>query len=782
MAAQGEEGWVQALTAIFHRGKGQPSPSASATGSAASSAPVLGSSSSSLVASVGAKAKGKGKVPPAPPRATRPSASASNAPPRATRPSAPASHAPTGGKAKGKGQGEAPPAPPPRQDVERRRATRQQLEAQAAREVVPHHLRAPEGAAQLRCLKTTSDIDGTLWEGMDPWSLEPSLTCHINLERLQEQWLPPPAAPALAVGLTARAADGVLPTSISQSVQIAMHGLRLTPDLVRRALTQDLDILTVEQTLGLEREILPPLRQEVGIISDLHAAVARSGQASLRPAEALLWIVGTLPHGLQRVRLASLRHTLPEEVTSAKAHVATATTLVKQIQHSQHLKAILHSMLVIHNVLAQQECNAFPLSSLVTADRERLRRPVGGLHADRENNWFNQNFPSTMRLAAEVIADAHALERRLRFHRMVAVGGLFKASHVKQLIWDYLDDMEEGIVSVFPLLARCTRVVFDRDLIYHFEHMARMLGTFQTDVQAVQVAIDQSSASTVLPEQIAELSVCMTEARSAFLAEQAQLSDVAQRLCDLVGEQVGMSRDRYHRQMSLTHQRCTAATEAFHCLRHFGAIMHKELKMVWSLRAREQQQQRAAMAGDLDGVRRAARCWAPIDTSEQELLHTHDPDTIRRVRASKRAPFDVTAEVAPGQEAAIQPEKFALPASSSTIHGGIEGSYARDPLTGRWGRTTAMAEGTMVGATARNMLYEVDPDKVRAFRNPTQAPSDVVVEPMSWRRLSGQNAVDAVTRSVNVDAQACESLAHGGAVGHYCRDPVTGLWGTRRYA
>jgi len=691
-------------------------------------------SSTALPASMlPASGKGKGKstaVPPPPPSR--------------------ASLASVAPKGKGKGKSKAMPAPPPR------RAMRDQR----TEEEVPESLRAPAGANRLRWLKTLSGISGTLWEGMDPWNLEPSLTCHIDLQRLQEQWAAPPPRPAPPAA-TRAARESLLPSRMAENVLIAMRGLHLTPELIRRALMQDLDLLTGEQVLGLAREILPLLAE---VLHSLRAAVAQHGPASLQPAEALLWSIAALPSGMERVRLAALRISLPEEVAAVEAHVAKAAVVVQRLQDCAALRSLMHAILVIRNILAQQQCAAFPLEALAASmDQERVRRPAGGQANSREA-WFRHHHPSTMRLVAEVVADAHARECRLRFFRIVAVGRILKPNSARKLVWEYLDDLKDGTLEVFPLLASCSTKFFDDGAFSEFRAVKRQVGVLQSKLVEVQSVVDEHAQNTALSGQLAELNVCMTEAQRSLAEGIEELDVLAEQVCDFVGEEMKGQRTYWE----------NSASGAMMGFQHLGALLHDELKAVWAARAREQQQELAAAQS---GHQRVVRSWAPVDTSAQELLATSDPDRIRQARALRHAAAagPVTGPATGGSQAVqaeVAGQPHSAPRSRGLVHGGVEGAYRRDPQTGLWVRMAAESE---VQDHSRHRCFEAEQTSaaeraVRSERRPAAAAAVAA-------------AVVAVTEIEPPTLAACgASCAHGGAIGHYTRDPTTGSWGIRRYA
>jgi len=85
----------------------------------------------------------------------------------------------------------------------------------------------------------------------------------------------------------------VLPANISRRAEIAVTASRLTPELVRRALTEDVTAITAKQAQVLAQE-LAPIAQEAN--SYLQMAVNHHGHEWLNTAEAVLWAIGDLSH------------------------------------------------------------------------------------------------------------------------------------------------------------------------------------------------------------------------------------------------------------------------------------------------------------------------------------------------------------------------------------------------------------------------------------------------------------------------------------------------------
>lgn len=106
-----------------------------------------------------------------------------------------------------------------------------------------------------------------------------------------------------------------------------------------------------------------------------------------------------------------------------------------------------------------------------------------------------------------------------------------------------------------------------------------------------------------------------------------------------------------------------------------------------------------------------ARCWHVETDFVAALGATHDPDLIREIRraerrrqAAKRPAAEgatpMTAEAAANAEAAgVDDAPVSGTAQNAVhyvdlIHGGQEGIYRRDPVTGKWGRRLDGIDGT----------------------------------------------------------------------------------------
>mmetsp|Transcript_133561 Transcript_133561/g.260074 ORF Transcript_133561/g.260074 Transcript_133561/m.260074 type:complete len:227 (-) Transcript_133561:331-1011(-) len=200
--------------------------------------------------------------------------------------------------------------------------------------------------------------------------------------------------------------------------------------------------------------------------------------------------------------------------------------------------------------------------------------------------------------------------------------------------------------------------------------------------------------SLVLPGQFGEqmevLNNRVEEAIRESQKSEQMLALAARRLTVLVGEMHASSATRIF----------DCSEQALHSLRILGMRLTDELQCLRNLQKEKLREHGTEAVGS--SSRRITRAWRPVETQHYCLFNTTDPDTIRGLRgasqhgahhqaaagAAERAPEEVEDEE---QEEA--PVVHATP-FQDVWHGGPEGRYIRDPLTGAWGRRRDGLDGT----------------------------------------------------------------------------------------
>lgn len=692
-----------------------------------------------------------------------------------------------------KGKGKGPPPMTAKGKGKLHPIVKAKMKAKAQAQIVPEHLQAPQGANRLRPPRRLESTVGTLWEGLKPWEADHSV-CVIDLDRLREQWLTP-AVPAVPTQAQTIHRGTLLSRYAAQSVGIAMLSLGLNPGLVDQALTQDFSVLSPAQAEGLVNLVVPHTEEQ----GQLQVAVQINGVQGLSPAEQLVWAVASVPQGPARARLLALQHTMPGEVAHAEFQAGVAERLPERLRSSWGLRSVLQALLVIRNILSQQDCRAFPVEALATLDIERVRHVASRFNPQtqtftpggQDRAWFQDNCPTTLRLVAECMVNTHARRCQLRLLRMLSVGRLCRQNHVRQQVWAYLDDLQSSVMDVFTTLQDSRSDMLCAALVADFQRYTTHLRVAQREVHALQAEIGAHPVMgrSQLSEQVAELGVRITEATNAVHGAVVRIEGATADVCALTGAGTGRGlQDKFR-----------GAREALAGLRHFGRILQQEVELVLFVRgraARTRQQDQGAVS---DLALRRARPWKPVDTRAEVLCTTKDPNLIRRLRSELGSvQSSQKASSAAEQEVEVEATKDSGAGSTSAVslvHGGVEGAYRRDPITGKWGRTAEAAAAVAAEISIQTLLHTADPNLARTLRGnaggATAVPSNDSFNGMSYReaqRLKAAQAEAEVQAAAAAELEAVAhggptlSAAHGGAVGHYHRDPLTGGWGTRRYA
>jgi len=547
---------------------------------------------------------------------------------------------------------------------------------------LPMHLAAPSGAPLLRLQHSWANAEGSLWEGLSPWDASGSGVLEetvIDYDMLRRCWAPLPPMPAPA----ARTASGVLPPNLAQKAGIAVRASKLTPQSVRRALTEDMTAVTPEQAGVLANELAPLVRDAHG---HLQIAVNRGGAESLNPVEAVLWAIGEISFSEARARLVATWYFLEEDCQVVAEQEERVSSLVADLCHSRPLKTLLQTILVARNVLGQQEREGYSASSLVTLQNERALQhvpstfdPATGEVVPPSRTWLRDNCPTVLALVAEMLEATHIRRCRLRFMRMLAVGKLVpKDDDICRITWSFLDDLQESPRDVLQLLMRCRGDSCTWDLAQSItSHCMQLRHLLQQELAWV---MQREVADTPFAQQLGELRVRVVEALDASRACSQRATSAAQGICRL-GMQGRTSYARDNTAFEI-------ATEVLCSLKHLGLRLAEEMRSAQEKQAAV----RAAVARSLD--RRGARCraWAQVEVGSSLLWVTMDADIIRRLRRGLQQPQTPAEPAEPRAKPATQEAEAPAEARARTlasysdmVHGGLEGVYRRDPASGRWG-------------------------------------------------------------------------------------------------
>mmetsp|Transcript_5738 Transcript_5738/g.10316 ORF Transcript_5738/g.10316 Transcript_5738/m.10316 type:complete len:614 (+) Transcript_5738:46-1887(+) len=589
-------------------------------------------------------------------------------------------------KGDGKGKGKAPPPPGPA-------AQKGNGKGKPVGVPPPEWLVAPTGPVPpLRADLVLPSAKGTIWEGLEIWGQDGSSNVLeatvMDYDSLMNLWTPIPSPPPRRRQQQVRRA--ILPRAVKDTVEIAVRGTRLSPELVRRALTEDMLAITAEQAEALNTSIVPFVAEAFG---ELQASVNRDGADALEPAEAVLWAIHDIPQVTSRANLLAKQHSMCEDVARVRKMVEQAKSAATQLE-SRPMRSLLQMILAVRNILAQAGHEGLRIRMLGDLGTLRLRRPVQtdidpitGDVTRASPSWINENNPSVLALVAQMLEKSHENRCRLRFLRMLAVGR-YPASREERLgpnccrlIWSYLDDLHESPRDVLDYLQSCSQSLCDREVLREIELQAM---TFRVALTQDFVWVEQGlvPAATATSPWASQMQALRTEFETALQVcdnSIQELSDVAVLFCRLAGEPRQVGREAF-----------SMASEVLRSLRKLGNELNTEIRSV------QVKIDEAALKsqGRADGTRKK---WPLVDTSHI-LLQATDPAVIRELRApatmsaterpQERVPTIPEEETAEGNEVRA-PDVYC-----DLVHGGLEGSYARDPVTGRWGRRLDGLDGT----------------------------------------------------------------------------------------
>lgn len=551
----------------------------------------------------------------------------------------------------------------------------------------PPEFQAPIDASILRLEHALPSAEGTMWEGLDAWG-RPCSDVVLEGLRIDRQlfsalWAPMPAPPVQAAAVAAQ--RQLLPADLSRRAEIAWKVAKLTPQLVETALTRDMNAITQEQAFLLYHELYPVALQATGLLS---AAVNRSGEDSLRPAEALLWRIVNIPLAEVRAKLLAEQYVLDEELDFVKVRVEKVQWIVSMLASSRAVKTVLQAILAARNILGQQGHEGYGIKSFINISHQRLSRnlppsvdPVTGALIPVSLDWIHANNPSVLTLAAEMLETAHVYRCRLRFLRMVAIGNTFRSEHLCKLIWSYVDDLKESPRDALGFFSECSGFVCNSELHTDVVRQSMKLRfTLNRDFQLLEQSPSVDVRSNYY-EQLMALRRRVAESLETCNDYCTALEVGADNLGRLAGQRVQLSSGRAFDN----------ASDILSSLKFLGQSLERELQEVQ--RKRRVEAATATADRDIGEVRR----WQKVDTARHLLMKTNDLDLIRQLRRELLVPATAPA----ASEAPAAPEVSEAPAAAveatvvySALHGGIEGHYTRDPLTGHWGRRCDGLDGT----------------------------------------------------------------------------------------
>eukprot|EP00747_Dinoflagellata_sp_TGD_P130026 gnl/TRDRNA2_/TRDRNA2_174770_c5_seq1.p1 gnl/TRDRNA2_/TRDRNA2_174770_c5~~gnl/TRDRNA2_/TRDRNA2_174770_c5_seq1.p1 ORF type:complete len:685 (+),score=109.58 gnl/TRDRNA2_/TRDRNA2_174770_c5_seq1:32-2056(+) len=649
---------------------GAPGPPPAAKGKGPGPPPPLLSGSLSAQQPP-AKAAGAapGPPPPRPPPAEGKGAAPGPPPPRL--PTA-------GGKGAGKGAATAAPGPPPPpggSDAARRPHDRAPEAAKKATISPPAHLVAPQGAPTIRVQKRLLGeraAEGTLWEGLGMWGPDqllgrPALDLTVvNVDALREQWsLSLQPRDVTQAQTQSVRSQRTLPGSVLFCVEVTSFRQNFTPELVRRALTEDMDALSSEQAEALSK--LAPYVDQFGV--DLRNLVPVRGQDAFVPAELLIWNIACIPEGANRARLLADRVKIPSEVCRVERQVADLELAAKSLWESKPLRSILQTILAVRNILSQEGSPGFSISSLQNLKNERVLPALAPDATSRS--------PSVLSMVVSMLEATQGARCRLRLLRILWIGRMLPTEQTASLVWSFLgDDLRASPWDALPLLQECWRTC----TLMSYEMLSELHSLESVARTLASRDFGAAGTSDVWKDQLAEFRAATATAVDTVRSCRSRFSSAGSKLARLVGEVQGPSSVQ-------PNSRQWQATE--HALKHLH-ILGRDLTQEREVLRKARMQQRArSLAQQTDGP---VRSWPAVDTSAHLLAYTTDPDLVRSLKLSSAGPSTDAnrTAVAKAKEAgaAIEAKKQAqakAKANQDLLHGsGPEGSYKRCPTTGRW--------------------------------------------------------------------------------------------------
>jgi len=281
---------------------------------------------------------------------------------------------------------------------------------------------------------------------------------------------------------------------------------------------------------------------------------------------------------------------------------------------------------------------------------------------------------------------------------MRAVAKLVRSDTVRKHIWKFLDDLQGSVLDVFSLLRACKRSTLEPEIVRSCAEHARRLERLRAGISQVEHSLGTPPPRDhALAGQLAELGVRMTDSMHAFADCQGRVVVAAQRVCTLVG---AMQSSAEVAAMALMH------------LQHLGEQAEAEVKLMQDHRAsmrRQAEMRQVWTAARGSAAKQPPRRWPRVETRQEVLYNTSDPNLVRRLRRpllASSAPAAVAARASPKEaprrakeeedrrRAAAKEEETPAGAGADLRHGGPTGVYRRDPFTGTWGTRLDGLDGT----------------------------------------------------------------------------------------
>merc|ERR1712137_487583 len=504
--------------------------------------------------------------------------------------------------------------------------------------------------------------------------------------------------------------DGqLLSASFAQAVEIAMKVYELTPAIVQCALTEDASVLSAEKAIALENLAHGVEQYSAG---DFNAAVARLGIEALGKPESLVYSIMSVPNGTARALILGAHHSVQEDIAIIESCSRGLGNLVDRFEVSRSFKTMLQVVLVIQNVLSQQCSFALKTKCLPRLGHQKVGHNRGAR-------------PSVLELVGETLEATHVRRGTLRFWRMYAVGRCPIDDVQKKRTWCYLDDLVSSPWDAISLLRDCSTELCSPGLLSELASTAfQTRALFRQRVSSVTNGIRQhpESASSIWQEQLTESSIRLNAVPELCDEAQQRITRSAKRLAELFGV-----------VLTNPERNLDEATQILKDLKAFGYALHEERSRIMRMKARIKKSR------SLLDQRRRARTWALVDTSQLVLHHTLDVDLIR----SMLSQFSGSASV------------------GDAVHGGPEGIYHQDPVTGQWvtktssGGQTTVLENLMHGGPEAG--YKRDP-------------------------VTGRWTTGGVPKLEAPLPPAIMGIGHErGPEGVFTRDPVTGRWTSAKH-
>jgi len=319
------------------------------------------------------------------------------------------------------------------------------------------------------------------------------------------------------------------------------------------------------------------------------------------------------------------------------------------LQESVPLRTVFQAFLAARNAVAQRPFAGYTLQYLLSTHNERL------------GSW------STERLVVELLEAAQMRRSRLRFMRKIAVGHLPLNNASRRHVWRFLDDLSASPWDALPLLLTCKGDMCDTEFIRDIRAKKDCMRGLEQRAGEVLRSIQPNSLLFV---QTTEL---QRQAAAGVVTCQVALDTVLQssrQLCSWFG---------------FSEKSSDSASQCLRLLRVLGQNLDRELSSLRRSRART----RRGASALLNAL------WPAVDTSLVTLQVSGDLELRRQILLSPVQRDEDLSTIEARQaaakrrkDAAIQRAKIAAEESfhrrHDLWHGGPEGSYRRDPLTGRW--------------------------------------------------------------------------------------------------